>query len=144
MIPRGVPFLSLALALSLVASCAPTQAEIHVSEAWARPAGVGENSAVYFQIENRGQSDRLVEIYTEASQDASFHRTLIGEDGIAQMQAQSVIEVPAREKLAFEPGGYHVMLMRVTQNLSPGRSFSVTLVFENAGPLLVEVPIQTP
>jgi copper(I)-binding protein len=60
------------------------------------------------------------------------------------MQAQSEIEVPAREKLSFEPGGYHVMLMGVTQDLSPGRSISVTLVFEDAGPLPVEVPIQTP
>lgn len=135
---------SLAVVLFLVGSCSPTQSGVRVTEAWARPAGLEENSAVYFQIDNHGPADRLVQVHTGISQDASLHRTIIGEDGVAQMSAQGQIEIPAGDRLAFEPGGYHVMLTNLTHELTLGRSISVTLLFERAGPVIIEVPVQNP
>jgi hypothetical protein len=138
---RTLPHLVVIL---LLAGCSRSVAGIRVSHAWVRPADVGENSAVYFQIENRGPDDRLVGVHTDASRQASIHQTAIGEDGVAQMRPQTQIEVPAGGRLVFRPGGYHVMLMELTQTLGPGGSISVTLVFEDAGQIGIEVPIQHP
>ena len=42
----------------------------------------------------------------------------------------------------FEPGGNHVMLFGLTQPLVAGERFPLTLQFEKAGKVVVEVAIE--
>jgi copper(I)-binding protein len=138
---RHRPIEALAAALILTA-CSLTQAGLQVADAWARPADAGANSAVYLQIRNRGGEDELLEVRTEAAESASLHRTIVDADGVAHMEPQSEIPIPADETLTFEPGGYHVMLMQSKNALHPGDSISVTLIFQLAGPITIQVPIE--
>jgi copper(I)-binding protein len=51
-------------------------------------------------------------------------------------------EIPARERITLRPGGSHLMLVDITRPLKKGERFPVTLRFERAGELQVEVEVQ--
>ena len=59
-----------------------------------------------------------------------LHRTEIDTDARASMKAQDRIELATGQKIVFEPGGYHIMLMNLTHPLAPGDTFELTLLFE--------------
>ena len=51
--------------------------------------------------------------------------------GMMTMQPVESIEVPAGETVALEPGGYHVMLIGLVEDLEVGDTVEVTLEFES-------------
>ncbi len=52
------------------------------------------------------------------------------------------IPLPAGAEVSFQPGGYHVMLLELPRQLKGGEQFPLTLRFEKAGELTVEVPVR--
>jgi copper(I)-binding protein len=116
-----------------------------VNDAWARPVNAGGNSAVYFVIDNStGQDDVLLGASTEIAQSAELHRSEMGAGDVMMMHPQEAVEVPRRSKVTFEPAGLHVMLVNLAQDLAPGDSLSLTLNFEQAGEVRLDVPVREP
>jgi len=107
--------------------------------------GMGSVSAVYMIIENRGDApDRLIAATTELSNMVQIHQTTVV-DGVAQMgEVEGGVEIPAGGIAELRPGGYHIMLMDLTGDLVEGKTITVTLTFEVAGEVTIEVPIITP
>jgi copper(I)-binding protein len=64
--------------------------------------------------------------------------------GMMTMQPVESIAVPAGEKVALEPGGYHVMLLDVKKVLEPGDTIDVTLTFEKAGEITTTAEVREP
>ena len=64
--------------------------------------------------------------------------------GAMKMQQVPSVVVPAGKDLTFAPGAYHVMLMQPKDRslLSDGKRFPLTLHFEKAGDITVEVAVQ--
>lgn len=134
-------FLLILLALPLSA-CGAKQ--LSVREPWARPAAQGENSAVYFVIDNpTAQDDTLLGAATDVAMMSGLHRSVM-EEGVMKMQPQEAVSVPAKSQVEFKPGDYHVMLMNLKQDLKAGDTFPVTLKFEKAGEITVEVTVREP
>lgn len=52
------------------------------------------------------------------------------------------IEVPAGGRTELEPGGFHVMLVGLKQDFSPGDTVSVTLRFEKSDEITVEAAVR--
>ena len=48
------------------------------------------------------------------------------------------VVVPAKGKLEFKPGGYHVMLIGLKETLSEGKTFTLILHFKRAGKVVVK------
>jgi periplasmic copper chaperone A len=69
-----------------------------------------------------------------------LHETTVT-DGVAAMPHAESIPVPAGETVALLPGGFHGMLMGLTDPLVEGQTFPITLTFEQAGNLDVTVDI---
>jgi hypothetical protein len=114
-----------------------------VESAWARPAAEGDNSAVYFEIRNNGESDRLLRAESDVAQQVMLHRTVIDADGNASMGMQAEVEVPAGGTVAFEPGGLHVMLIGLRRTLEAGERLMLTLQFERSGEVPLQVPVES-
>ena len=51
------------------------------------------------------------------------------------------LEIPAGATVALAPGGYHIMFMGLNQAFVEGESITITLVFEKAGSVEVELPV---
>lgn len=105
-------------------------------------SGSGTNSAAYFIIVNDGsEADSLIGITSEVANSAEMHETRI-ENDVAQMVPISRVDVPANGSIEFKPGGYHVMLVGLTQDLKVGDTLNLTLQFEKSGEVALDVPIR--
>lgn len=105
----------------------------------------GQNSAAYFVIENgTASADTLLSVSTEIAEVAEAHMSMLDANGVMSMQMQEAVSIPARETVEFKPGGLHVMLINLKQDLKTGDTFTLTLNFKEAGRIVIEVPVQEP
>lgn len=135
------------LAPGLVGAHDFTIGALRVDHPYALPAPAGvKTGGVYFRgIRNQGtQADRLIGARTERADSVQIHETVMSND-IARMRESSGIDLPARQTVQLRHGQrYHLMLVNLKQPLIQGDSFVITLQFEKAGPLDVQVSVQTP
>jgi copper(I)-binding protein len=134
-----------ALAALLLASAAGAHefkaGSITIEHPWARPADAG-NSAAYFGIANAGAADRLIGVSSEVAGSVEMHSTTIDAQGVGRMVPVQAVDVPAGAAATFAPGGLHVMLVGLKHPLKAGDEFPLTLTFEQAGAVTVEVAIE--
>ncbi|MEM8530581.1 MAG: copper chaperone PCu(A)C [Chloroflexota bacterium] len=103
----------------------------------------GNNGAAYMIINNSGEEvDRLVSASSDVAETIELHTVEEGDGGVMAMRQVENIEVPAGGETTLEPGGFHVMLIGLTQDLTAGDTFNVTLEFETAGTMDVEVEVR--
>jgi copper(I)-binding protein len=143
--------LLLTIFVALVAGCSSSSASptaaaggfLTVKGVWTRPAPAGADTAVYFTIVNgKVDPDTLVGASTDAAQMASIHQTTTDASGMTGMQPASSVTIPGGGTVSFAPGGYHVMLTGLKQELKVGDQVKVTLTFENAGVVTVSALVQ--
>lgn len=63
--------------------------------------------------------------------------------GMMQMREVEAIEVAARSTVRLEPGGYHVMLLKLVKPLSEGETIPITLRFEGLEPIEVVAEVRS-
>ena len=116
--------------------------ELTIARPWSRAAGAGGTGAGYLTIVNRGAAaDRLVSASSPAARKTELH-THMREGEVMRMREVPGIEIPPGQSVAFAPGGLHVMLVGLTQALQAGTTVPLTLVFERAGPVQVELHVE--
>lgn len=57
------------------------------------------------------------------------------------MRPVEFVELPAGVAVELKPGGYHIMLIDLVAPLEVGTTLALTLVFENAGSITIDVPV---
>jgi copper(I)-binding protein len=118
--------------------------DLHIDHPWARPTPpTAQNAALYMEIRNSGaQPDILAGVKTTLAATAEMHATL-DEDGVMKMRrVENGVEVPAGGSVKFEPAGFHVMLIGLKEPLKEGARHPVTLVFQKAGEIAVEIAVE--
>lgn len=116
---------------------------LKIGHPWAR-ATVAANGGAFLSVENTGRaSDRLLRASTDIAAKIELH-THIKEGDIMRMRPVEAIDLPAGKKVMLEPGGYHVMLLGLKKKLVEGERFPLTLEFEKAGKLTVEIAVDKP
>lgn len=119
-----------------------TKAGIMVMEPFAQLTT--ENGAIYLTLMNQSDTDdALVSVETDVAKNVELHETTIDENDVMHMAPLDTIPVPAGDSALLEPGGMHVMLMDIQQELATGDTFDITLNFENAAPQTVTVDVKT-
>ncbi len=126
-----------------VASCGPSNGTLTAADAWARPMPAGQNGAVYFMIRNDSKiDDQLLAVTSNIALAAEMHLSTMNEDGVMSMARQDSVEAPAGERVTFEPGGLHVMLIDLQQDLTSGETFPIVLSFQQAGDIALQVEVK--
>jgi len=135
--------LLLVFAASALLGHSHEKGDIQVRHPWARATPPGTTVAAgYLEIRNNGkEADRLLSATTPVAKRVELHVTEHS-DHIAKMRQLRAFEVPGRERLTLSPGGAHLMLVDIVQPLKKGERFPLTLRFERAGELKVEVEVQ--
>lgn len=122
-------------------------AKVRVEEAWARRAPAmggkgGANGAVYAVLANPGrQPDALVGAASDVARAVEIHETY-RDMGMMMMRPVKRLALPGGGKVELRPGGYHLMLLGLKQDLKAGESVGVTLEFEQAGRISVKAPVK--
>lgn len=132
-------------ALIRIAGEAPQAAvkagDIQVLQPFARatPAKVG---GVFLTLKNAGgTADKLLKAASPAAASVELH-THVKDGDAMRMRPVDNIPVPAHGQTALEPGGYHIMLIDLRQPLKEGTQIPLTLTFEKAGTVTLQVPVQ--
>ena len=118
--------------------------DLNIGHPWARATPPQARVAgAYLSIENNGTTpDRLVSGSTSAARAVEIHSTEIT-DGVMRMRAlPEGLAIPAGETVALAPGGYHLMLIDPVEPLQDGARVPLTLVFETAGSVEVELAVE--
>jgi copper(I)-binding protein len=133
-------FLFLLLGLLAGAAASAAEPSIKVEKAWARATpSAGATGVVYFSLADTGPAaDRLIGVATPAAGQAGMH-IMVMEGNVMQMRPVDAVDVKPGERIDFKPNGLHVMLTDLKQPLTRGERFPVTLDFEKAGKVDVEV-----
>jgi len=128
----GLGAASVAAALAIAAP--RPSGDVTVSDGQMRATlGGSANSAAYMVIANAGsRPDRLLSVTCACADRAEIHRSGV-QGGMMTMAPAGPVVVPAHGRVAFSPGGLHVMLTGVRRRLAAGGRQVMTLRFERAG-----------
>jgi copper(I)-binding protein len=129
---------ALAPALTAQAQTAPK-----VEAAWARPTVNGQSGGGGFlKITGGSAGDRLLSASAGVSKLVELH-TMEMDGNVMRMRPIDGIAIPAGATVELKPGGSHVMFMGLKQTLKAGDRFPLTLRFEKAGEVKVEMQVAT-
>ncbi len=136
------------LAIFLLSMSGATVAEstvegVTITDPYVRAVPPGQpNSASFMTVTNSGSSDRvLVGGSSPAAKVVELHSHTM-EGGMMRMRQVEKIDLPAGKDVSLEPGGLHVMLIGLKQNLTPGENVPLTLKFEDGSEVTVNAPIR--
>lgn len=100
--------------------------------------------AGYLTVENNSnQSVALISADSAAFKSIEFHRTVHDKNtSMAKMVHHKQVEIGPRAKLRFEPGSYHLMLIKPKKALIDGDTVPMTLVFADGSRLEIEFAVR--
>jgi copper(I)-binding protein len=135
-----------ALALT-AAACGDDSGPLTISEVRGQTT-LGDNGAIYFTIENSGETDYVVSArvlgdMADRIGDVQLHET-VTDGGSMQMNEVDRFEIPGDGALALEPGGFHVMLLNIDPPIKIGDTIEVELTFEDHDPITIEAEVGPP
>ena len=116
---------------------------IEVEHPWSRATPPGaKTGAGYFVMVNSGsEPDRLVSASSPAAEKTEIHEMSI-QNGVMNMRKiENGLAIPAKGSAALSPGGYHLMLMGLKAPFKEGQMIPLTLTFEKAGAIDVELQV---
>jgi periplasmic copper chaperone A len=133
-------FILILLGVLLLTACGPEKG-IEIHGAWMRPTGQSENGAVYFVIHNHSShADELIGISSDVAV-AEMHESKMSGDIMEMNRVESVLLEPYAE-IEFAPGGLHVMLVNLRQDVRAGDEIEVILHFKNFEDIKAVVPVR--
>ena len=136
----GVSVLLILLLAATHAAADGQVGELAIERPWARATPTSaRNGVAYMTIRNRGsEADQLVSVETPVAESASVHET-VKHDGMMMMRPVARLAIGPGQSAVLEPGGLHIMLMGLRAPLLKGQTFPLTLQFERAGAIELEL-----
>ena len=117
---------------------------IMIDDAYARSSGkMAKAGAAFMMIHNQTDiDDRLISVSSENAKIVQLHTHLKSDDGVMKMRhVPDGFLVPANGMHMLSRGKDHVMFMGLMDPREHGQCNSLTLVFENAGEIDIQVDI---
>ncbi|MGH6906027.1 MAG: copper chaperone PCu(A)C [Geminicoccaceae bacterium] len=138
----GVAVMLLAVLGAVTAAPMATVGEVAIHDAWARASlGQMRSGAAYLTLEVTGDRvERLIAVASPIAEKATLHTHVMDGD-VARMRPVAAIEIAPGAPTVLEPGGLHIMLTGLERRLVEGETFPLSLTFESAGTVAIEVPI---
>jgi copper(I)-binding protein len=125
--------LNIALAAGVMTLMAGTaMAQTTVKEPWIRGTVAQQKATGMFAQITSPAGGKLVAASSPVAGVVEIHE-MVMDGNVMKMRAIPGLALPAGKTVELKPGGYHVMLMDLKQQLKPGESVPVTLVVEGAG-----------
>jgi copper(I)-binding protein len=142
---RALAALSIGLAAAGAGADDVHHRGMHIGEPWARATTAGQTTGGgYLTLHNMGErADRLVSARSPAAERVELH-TMTMEGDVMRMRQIDGIDLPAGKALELKPGGMHLMLLGLKAPLKAGSRVPLTLKFERAGEVRVELQVGQP
>jgi copper(I)-binding protein len=140
-IPARAMALTFALGLALPVAAF---AQVSVHDAWVRGTVAQQKASGLFAVITAAKDSTLVAASTPVAGVVEIHEMKMEGSTMKMRALTSGLTLPAGQAVELKPGGYHVMLMDLKQQLKAGDIVPVTLVVEGADGKRENVEIQAP
>ena len=116
---------------------------VQIKDAFARATNPGQSvGGGYLTIENPNTSpDKLVSVSYAKASSVQIHEMKMEGDKMIMRDIGTLV-IPAKSTVELKPGGYHLMLMGLKEQLNDGDVLPITLQFEKAGKVDVSMPVR--
>ena len=121
----------LAIAIAFTLGSLPALADVSVEEAWVRATVPQQNATGAFMRLTSDRDARLISAASPVAGVVEIHE-MIMEGNVMKMGAVPGLDLPAGKSVELKPGGYHVMLMDLKQQVKDGDEVPVSIVVEAA------------
>ena len=125
----------------LLAGSGAVDAQVQVTNAWARPALQGQMATGAFMSLVSNDGARVVGASSPVAGVVEIHE-MVMEGSVMKMRAVPTLELPAGRPVELKPGGYHVMLMDLKRPLKAGERITLELRLETRDKRLVTQPVE--
>lgn len=114
--------------------------KLKIEHPWLRAPLEGETRAQLYMlvVNSADRPDRLIGVKSADFRSAQFH---VAPHLVAREEA---IYLPALSKVTMAPGGSHVELVDISKMNPVGWASEMTLVFEKAGEVTIDVAVEAP
>lgn len=129
--------------LTLASTAALAQTQVEVKDAWVRATVQQQKTTGAFMQLNAKQDARLVEVRAPIASMVEIHQMSM-ENNVMRMRAVAGIDLPAGKSVELKPGGYHIMLINLKQQIKDGDLVPVTLVVEGKDKKRQTIELQVP
>ncbi|MGN6828876.1 copper chaperone PCu(A)C [Paucibacter sp. M5-1] len=119
--------IALGLGSALLASAS---AQVTVKDAWVRATVPQQKATGAFMQLSAAKDSRLVSVSSSAVPIVELHEMAM-DNHVMKMRQIPALELPAGKSVELKPGGYHLMLMDLKQQVKVGDTLPLTLVFED-------------
>ena len=116
---------------------------LEISQPWARAtASTAPTGGGYLTITNTGKTpDRLISASSPAADKVQVHEMKMDGNIMRMRQVDHGLEIPPGATVKLAPGGLHLMMMGLKGPLKQGAHVPVTLTFEKAGHIDIELAV---
>jgi hypothetical protein len=133
----------LLLAALAAAVALPAAAQVVVANPWVRGTVAGQKATGAFMELKSASDATLVSAASPVAKIVELHEMKM-DAGVMKMKAVDKLPLPAGKTVELKPGGYHVMLMDLTQTLKEGDTVPVTLTLEDKAGKKETVEVRAP
>jgi copper(I)-binding protein len=133
----------LAAVLFGLAAAAPSWAQTTVKNPWVRGTVPQQKATGLFAQITSASGGKLVSASSPVAGAVEIHEMSMT-DGVMQMRALAALDLPPGKTVEIKPGGYHVMLLDLKQQLKAGQTVPVTLVIEGKDGRRESIEIKAP
>lgn len=117
--------------------------DLKLELAWAKAAKSGDMTSVFGTLDNGSGTDaHITQVSSTVSEAVELHETYL-ENGTTKMrEIDGGFVVPAHDTFELEPGGSHIMLMDLNQDLLAGDTLTLELMLEDGSTYEVSAEIR--
>ena len=150
MLIRLLSLIAAAAALASPALVSPVCAadyklgSLEIDQPWTRAtAPTAKAGGGFVTITNKGtMPDRLIAARSTASDKVEIHEMKMDGNVMRMRELDKGLEIPPGATVALKPGGLHIMFMELKAPFAKDAKVPLTLVFEKAGSIDVELAVQ--
>ena len=118
---------------------------LSLSRPWARPdRAIPTQAGGFFTVRNAGAADRLVAAASPLADTVEIHAIRVVGADILIRPLPNGLALPADSTVELKPRGYHLLLTGMKARPAVGSRLPVTLTFEKAGRIEVELAVEAP
>lgn len=141
----GVLLASSALIATPALSHEYSQGDVEIDHPWSRPTPPGVPMGVgYMAITNHGDSDiTFTSASTSRAESVSIHESTTKDGTMSMRPLKEGLTIPAGETVELKPHSYHVMLEELESPLKEGESIPLTVNFDGADTMDVELNVES-
>ena len=116
--------------------------DIVIKDQWIRPGAEKMATALYFTLENNGsEADTLFAVETDIAKMVQMHETYSNGDVMGMRKIGEIIIEP-KSSVKLEPGGKHIMVMKLKRDIKKGDEIEFKLYFKQAGKKIITAAVR--